>query len=78
MSTFDERSMPCNRIIYVELFAAIIHMQGCPFCKNASIVLVFLYTITSKIIKKERTDIIINYLVYIMRILNLFLCLKVL
>ena len=37
--TFDERSITGNRIVDMELFAAVIHMLGCPFCKNTSIVL---------------------------------------
>ena len=30
--TFDERSITGNRIVDMELFAAVIHMSGCPFC----------------------------------------------
>ena len=37
--TFDERSITGNRIVDMELFAAVIHMLGCPFCKNTSIIL---------------------------------------
>ena len=37
--TLDERSIAGNRIVDIELFAAVIHVLGCPFCKNASIIL---------------------------------------
>ena len=37
--TFDERSITDNRIVDMELFAAVVHMLGCPFCKNTSIIL---------------------------------------
>ena len=37
--TFDERSITGNRIVDMELFAAVIHMLGCLFCKNTSITL---------------------------------------
>ena len=36
---FDERSITGNRIVGMELFAAVIRMLGCPFCKNTSIIL---------------------------------------
>ena len=37
--TFDEGSITGNRIIDMELFAAVIHMLGCPPGKNTSIIL---------------------------------------
>ena len=37
--TFDERSITDNRIVDMELFAAVVHMLGCPFCRNTSIIL---------------------------------------
>ena len=37
--TFDERSIIDNRIVDMELFAAVVHMLGCPFCKNTRIIL---------------------------------------
>ena len=58
--TFDERSITGNRIVDMELFAAVIHMLGCSFCKKTSIILQEDYE------KKERTDIICNCLMYIM------------
>ena len=37
--TFDERSITGNRIVDMELFAAVIHISGFPFCNNTSIIL---------------------------------------
>ena len=37
--TFDERSITGNGIVGMELFAAVIRMLGCPFCKNTSFIL---------------------------------------
>ena len=52
--TFDERSIIDNRIVDMELFAAVVHMLGCPFCKNTSIIL------QEDPEKKEGTGIIVN------------------
>ena len=54
-STFDERSITGNRIVDTELFAAVIHMLGCHFRKSTTVALFY-----KKIMKKERTDIIVN------------------
>ena len=37
--TFDKRNILVNRVVDMELFPVAIHMLGCSFCKNNSIIL---------------------------------------